>query len=267
MTQVNVTGASAQRPVLRSTLGNTMTAEWTKIRSVRSTFWTLVLTVVITVGIAAIVTAAVAADDSETEDLVTASLASLQLGQITIVVLGALVITAEYTTGLVRATLAATPNRTRLLTAKVQVFGLVVLVVGLLVSLASYLVGRVIYEANGVDSGAGTGVTVRSILGGGVYLALLGLMSLGVGVLLRATAGTISAMLTVLLVAPILVAFLPSRWGDDIAKFLPGNLGGSLTTPDTSDSTMSAGPALLVLVVYTAAVLLAAYVMLNRRDA
>jgi ABC-type transport system involved in multi-copper enzyme maturation permease subunit len=215
-------------------------SEWTKLRSVRSTTWTLLATVVITVGIGIIATSTEATRWAHSFpasrllfDPTNLSLTGLLFGQLAIGILGVLVITAEYGTGTIRASLAAVPDRRLLLAAKAAVFALVVLVVGEVVSFSAFFIGQALIGGGAPHATIGQPGVLRAVAGGGLYLALLGLLALGLGSIIRHTAGAIAAFVGVLLIVPLLLPALPTSLNHAIGKFEPVTIGNAMTSVNT----------------------------------
>ncbi len=157
------------------------------------------------------------------------SLAGIFLAQLAIGVLGVLLITGEYATGMIRATLAAVPSRLPVLWAKAAVFATVTLVLTVPSVLGAFLIGQSILKAKHLQTGLGDPGVLRAVLGAALYLTVIGLLGLGLGALLRNTAGGISALFGVLFVLPIIVRFLPASWADPIDKYLPSTAGEAIT--------------------------------------
>jgi ABC-2 type transport system permease protein len=194
--------------------GGVLLAEWTKLRTVRSTTWALLAVVALTVALSAFVCSALDTNaGAQTDnDSVMPSVAGVYVSQIAVVALSVLAITGEYATGMIRTTFMATPRRGRVLAAKAVVLGAVTLVVGVAASVTSFLVGQPILAGNGFvatplsDPGA-----LRAVLGSGLYLAVLALFGLGVGTILRRPAGAVSTMLGLLFGPLIIAMFLPGH--------------------------------------------------------
>jgi ABC-2 type transport system permease protein len=266
-------------PAGRAGFGHLLVSEWTKLRSVRSTVWTMVAFVVVTVGLTVLISLAIngawngpqASDRNATviADPVGAILGlSLALGQLTICVLGVMVITTEYSTGVIRASLLAVPRRLPMLAAKAVVFAVLVAVLAEIIVIASFFLGAAILHSHISVSLGDPGVT-RSVLGAGLYLIVLGLFALGVGGIIRHTAGGVSAVIGIVLVLPIIGALLPSGTVyDHINAYLPTN-AGQLVAHVHRDSGDLLGPwqGFGVLCLYAVIALVAAGVLLKRRDA
>ncbi|MHB1782928.1 MAG: ABC-2 transporter permease [Acidimicrobiales bacterium] len=269
--------ASGLRPELprgRYGLAGLVASEWTKVRSVRSTIWTLVVTVVLGIGLGAIATATTAARWSRmsivsrlTFDPTRTSLTGLLFAQLAIGVLGVLVVSAEYGTGTIRATFAATPRRPVVVVAKALVFGAVALVVGEVVSFVAFFVGQSLLTGPAPHAALGDPGSLRAVVGGGLYLLVLGLLALGIATIVRHTAGAISAFVGVLLVLPIIVTALPSSIGNSIGKFLPANIGVVLLSVQPQASSFSPWAGLLLLCGYAVAALVIGTALVVRRDA
>lgn len=249
-------------------------SEWTKFRTVRSTLWTLATTVVLGIGLGALAAATTAARWAQmsllerlTFDPTRTSLTGLLFAQLAVGILGVLVVSAEYGTGTIRVTFAALPRRPVVVGAKVAVYGAVVLVVGEAVSFAAFGVGQVLLAPKAPSASLGDPGVLRAVVGGGLYLLVLGLLALGIATIVRHTAGAISAFVAVLLVLPIVVAALPSSIGNALGRYLPANIGVVLLSVAPQAHSFSPWVGLVVLASYAAAVIAAGVVLVVRRDA
>lgn len=247
-------------------------AEWTKLRSVRSTTLALVATGAVCVGLGALICAATASRWSQLApierasfDAANRSLRGVFLGQLVIGALGVLVVTAEFTTGTIRASAAAVPVRARLAAAKVAVFGPVAAVVGLATAFAAFGIGQALLP-RGVGVSLSDPSVLRAVLGAGAYLGLVAMIGLGIGTIVRSTAVGISALVGLVFVVPLLSEALPASLRDHFAPYLPVNAGISLFSVRTDAHALAPGAALLVLVAYAAVALVVGGVMLVRRD-
>lgn len=249
-------------------------AEWTKLRTVRSTMWALLFTVVSTIGLGALITAFEVSrwdQRSATEihnfDPLLCSFAGINLAQLSIGVLGVLVMTSENATGAIRLTFGATPQRRLVLAAKVATFSTVVAAVSLLSCFVAFFVCQALLASKH----AGVSITdpgvFRAVIGGAVHLVLIGAIAVGVGAALRRTAGAVAVLFAVLLVVPGLVTLLPSPWNDDVTKFLPSSAGVALSALGRFPNLLSPLDRFLVLCGYAAATLIIAGSLLVRRDA
>lgn len=249
-------------------------AEWTKMRSVRSTMWTLLVAVGLAIGFGALVAATQVGSWDDLDpverlrfDPTSFSLSGLFLAQMAVGVLGVLLITSEYATGQIRATLAATPQRVTVLVAKAVTFVAVVLVAGAVASFSSFAIGQAIFSAKGIGVSLGDPGVLRAVFGGALYLAAVGVLGLGLGTVVRRTAGAVAALVGVLLVVPLVASFLPSSWNESVAKFFPAQAGMAVFRVGPDPSALSPWAGFTVLVLYAALTLVAGALLLARRDA
>jgi ABC-type transport system involved in multi-copper enzyme maturation permease subunit len=239
--------------------------------------WSLAATFVLTIGIGILATAVVAARwrqlsfvEQLTFDPTQQSLTGLLFAQLSLGVLGVLVVSAEYGTGTIRTTLAAVPDRPRVLLAKVIVFGLVALVVSEALSFAAFFIGQAILHGSTPTASIGSPGSLRAVAGGGIYLTVLGLLALGLAAIVRHTAGAISFFVGVLLILPLIVQALPTSNINAVGKFLPANIGAVITaTRPTLGGHTKLAPwtGIGVLCAYAVVALLVGGWLMVRRDA
>ncbi|GIH21425.1 ABC transporter permease subunit [Rugosimonospora africana] len=264
-------------PSGRAGLRGELSSEWTKLRTVRSTMWSLVAMAAISIGLMSLIAWAMMHrwdrfDPGERADLAAHPLEIVLarpvfISQLVVAVLGVMVISAEYTTGMIRSTLQSQPRRLTVLAAKVAVFAALMLVVGEALSFAAFFVGKQVIAAHIVVNLGDAGVT-RSVIGAGLYLALLGLFSLGFGAILRHTAGAITAVLGLILVVSNLTGLLPDSWGHHINAYMPTNAGLLIIQPHPQPGDLlSAWQGLGVFAGWTVLVLAVAATLFTRRDA
>jgi hypothetical protein len=177
------------------------------------------------------------------------------------------VITAEYSTGMIRATFAAVPRRNSVLAAKAAVFAAAAAVAGIVSSFAAFFVGQAILSSKHIEAHLGDPGVLRAVGGAGLYLAVLGLFALGIGALIRHSAGAIAAVFGLIFVLPGIVFALPASWSSAISKYLPSNAGEAIFRTIRDRSTLSPWVGFALFCGYAAAALVAAGVVLNRRDA
>ncbi|MDQ6648844.1 MAG: ABC transporter permease [Actinomycetota bacterium] len=211
-------------------------SEWTKLRSLRSTVFSLLAAVVFIIGFSALVPSLIVAhwpprdpQDAIGFDPTSVSLAGVFLAQLAIGVLGVLLITGEYATGMIRATFAAVPRRLPVLWAKAAVYAGTTLLLTVPAVLGAFLIGQSILSAKHIETTLGAPHVLRAVVGSALYLVVVGLLGLGLGALLRNTAAAISTLFGLLFVLPILVRFLPSSWSGPIGKYLPSAAGQAIT--------------------------------------
>ena len=258
----------------RAGFGGALRSEFTKIRSVRSTYWTLIALVVVTIGIGALACVGAVSRGSGIHgpgfDATQRSLAGLILGQLIIVVLGALTVTSEYSTGMIRTSLTVQPRRGTVLAAKGVVFTLVSLVTGLVASFVSFFIGQAILSSKHLDVSLGDPNVLRAVIGGGLFLAVCGMLAFGLGTLLRHTAGAITASIGLLFVLFVLINFLPSSWQNHVDKWIPFNAGSQIwsTIPVHGNPPMfSPWTGFAVFAGYAVIAIIAGAVAFRKRDA
>jgi ABC-2 type transport system permease protein len=250
-------------PVLR--------AEWIKFWSVRSTAWSVALLFLLGAGLTVLVCASSAewlASSEADESPASFVTWGLMVAQVTAVVLGTLVATGEYGTGTIRATLAAVPRRGTVLAAKAVVLTGTLLVAGTGTAFAGYLGGNAFLSAEGIGLSLDDEGVLRALIGSGLYLAGLGLLSMAVGLLVRHTAAALSTVLGVVFVLGNMAFVLPGAWGEWIAKVLPGNAGSVVATPVHFDpDLLQPWTGFALFAVEVAGLLAVAAVVFRRRDA
>jgi ABC-type transport system involved in multi-copper enzyme maturation permease subunit len=263
-----------RRRVEGSLLPAAIASEWTKLRSLRSTVYSLFATVAITVGLGALVSWAfvhrfdrLGTAERATFDATTHSLRGVLLAQLAIGVLGVLIISAEYTTGLIRPTFTTMPQRRTVLAAKAIVFGGVSLVVATISCFVAFAIGQTILSSKHLDVALSDPGVFRAVCGAAAYLVFIGLLGLGLGTLLRRTAGAIATLFGLILVLPLLAQALPSPWNTDVSKVLPGEAGIALFTVRPDSDFLSPGRGALVCLIWLVATYALATVLLTRRDA
>ena len=246
-------------------------AEWLKLWSVRSTGWSVAAMVVLGAGLTTLVCALAAPDlaAGQTGEPVGAFITwGLLFAQVTAVVLGALTVTAEYGTGMIRATLAATPRRGTVLVAKALVLTGTLFVAGVVTAVLGWLGGNAFLSAQGIGLSLGDDGVLRSLLGSGLYMAGLGLLAMAVGLLLRSTAAAVSVVLALVFLVGNLVMLLPGSLGEWLTKLMPGNAGSRIATPESFNPLLlDPWPGFAVFAAEVAVVLAVAAVTFSRRDA
>jgi ABC-2 type transport system permease protein len=255
----------------RVTFAGALRSEFTKIRSVRSTYWTLLAMFVVVVGFGALASAGAAhGPHGPYFDPTRQSLAGLYIGQLVIGVLGVLVITSEYSTGMIRTTLTTNPHRGVMIAAKGVVFALVALATSLVTSFAAFFVGQALMSSDHISTTIGSPNVLRAVIGGALFLTACGVLSFGLGLLIRHTAGGIGAMAGLLFVVTILVNFLPQSWQNHVDKWVPALAGGQLwmARPLPPGNTPMFGPwtSFAILCGYAALVVTAAVILFRKRD-
>ena len=294
----------------RAGLGGALRSEFTKLRSVRSTYWTIAALFIVSVGIAAIAGAGIASNlhnnpqNRAGMDATQASLiAFFELGQLIIAVLGALTITSEYSTGMIRTSLTAMPRRGVVYAAKLIVFTTVTLIVSLITSFTAFFVGQAAMSGSGVSAslfhsvtipadvnmspppgGPGSGppnvtfsgtivispgTVLTAIIGCALFVTVVALIAFALGSIIRHTAGAITSAIGLLFVLPIIVQILPDTWRWDIMRFFPDAAGRvlSVTIGQHNPHLWSAWPQFGVTLVYAAVLLAVGGYLFRKRDA
>ncbi len=264
----------ATRPVKVTQL-RVITSEWTKLRSLRSTVWTLLIGITLMIGIGALITAVNAsqyhtfnAANRAAFTAIGSSLAGVTFAQLAFGVLGVLVISGEYSTGMIRSSLTAVPARLPVLWAKLAVFAAVVFTLSLTASFTSFSIGQAILSGHHLSVSLTAPGAVRSVVGAAGYLTLAGMIGVAIGALLRNSAGGISAFVGTFFVIPPLTMLLPDSVSNHLIQYLPSNAGASMydgATRLTSALSPTAGTA--VLAVYTVVLIAAEASRLQRKDA
>ena len=282
-TSATATPAAAPGPSTTpkgSEWGAVLASETTKLRTVRSTVWTLFATLLVTIGIGALIALArtsrwdnLSRHDMLTFDPTNFSLRGVFLAQLAIGVLGVLIVSSEYSSGMIRTTFAAVPQRRVVLYSKAIVFSVVAYITTAVACLAAFLIGQTIFAGKQLPTGGPVGVSLsspgalRSVLLAAFYLTVVGIIGLSLGSLMRRTAGAIATLFGIVFVLPILTSALPSPWDTDVGKFLPSGAGVATFTVKHTSDLLHPGAGFLVLIGYAIFALWLAGFALTRRDA
>lgn len=258
--------------------GRLLEAEWTKLRSVRSTVWSLLVFVVVAIGFSTLIASVIAHDWNSpgnhpnhvrllSDPTAVIFGAGLGLGQLAICVLGVIVITSEYTTGAIRSSLLAVPHRLRMLAAKSVTFALLDLVVSAVTVFAVFFVSAAILHKYVPVSLGQPGVT-GAVIGAILYLTVLGLFAMAIGGLIRHTAGAIAIVIATVIVIPPLVSLIPGTIANHVHGYLP-TVAGELVAQTTQESgdVLSGWQGFGVFCAWTVVLLVACGWLLVRRDA
>ena len=246
-------------------------SEWTKLHSLRSSRITLLVAVGLVVGLGLLIPLVSVSNwkphtPTAGYDAVSRSLGGIYLAQLAFGVLGVLLVTGEYTTGMIRATFAAVPKRLRVLWAKLGVFGAITLILGTVACVIAFIGGQAIFASKHVDAGLGDPGVLRAVLGAGLFLGGIGALGVGLGALIRNSAGAIATLTGLLFVVPVIVSALPQSWSESIGKYLPGNAGTAIILTHPSPDSLGPWTGLGILGVWAAVAVALAAVMLIRRD-
>lgn len=248
-------------------------SEWTKVRTVRSTLWTLGIALVVTVGLGMLISLLVRntfddmpADEQATFDPTLMSFSGMMLGQLAMIAFGVLVVSSECSTGMIRASLGAVPQRGTFMTAKILVSTVLVFVVGMVTSFLSFFLGQAML-GDGLNTSLGEPHVLRAVIGGGLYMTLIALFAMGVTWILRTPMLAFGILMPFFfLISSILGAVEATR---KVANYLPDQAGSMIMTVVEGSEDRPYGPwgGLLIMLAWVVAALLAGYVVLKRRDA
>ncbi|WP_133917197.1 ABC transporter permease [Streptomyces sp. NBC_00582] len=248
-------------------------SEWTKIRSVASTVWTLSLAVVVTVALGALISAlsknqydSMSATRRLDFDPTYISFAGMSLGQLAMIVFGVLVVSNEYSTGMIRTSLAAVPRRGRFLFSKIAVAGGLALAVGLATSFVTFFLGQAMLGSHGAELGD-PGV-LRAVVGGGLYMTLIAVFSMGVATMLRSPMLSLGILMPFFFLISNILGNVPAT--RKVGRYLPDQAGSRIMQVVTPvDDSTPYGPwgGLAIMVAWVAAALAGGYLLLRKRDA
>lgn len=262
---------AAPRPAAGSHLAEVLRSEWCKLRSVRSTYWMLGAALLCNVGLAALLAIflpdQLSAKDKATLDTTRVSLGGIHLSQVAFGVLGVVVVTSEYGSGMIRMTLAAVPQRRLLLAAKLVVLASVAFGVGLVSSFAAYFVFQACLSDASLRSSLGDPGVLRGLIGGGLYLTMLGALGLGLGAIARASAGAIAAIFSLLFVPPLLLELLPHSWNSTLRPYVPMEAGAQMFSTVQGPQALGPWSGFAVFALYAVLALVAGFIAIERRDA
>jgi ABC-2 type transport system permease protein len=248
-------------------------SEWTKLRSVRSTYWSSLVTLFLIIGIGLLVCvifdarwAHLSAHDRAHFRPLRANLAGVNFAQLAVGVLGVLVITAEYSTGMIRATFSAVPKRLPVLWAKAGVFATVAFLLTLPATFIVFFGGQAILSGQHINISLSHPGVVRALFGTALYLMVMGVFGLGLGAILRSTAGGISALAALVFVLPPIIGLFPSSFSDSVDPYLPSNAGGAIWTINPDPNTLAPWTGFAVFCAYAVASIVIASILIARRD-
>lgn len=253
------------------TLPRVIRSEWIKLRSIRSTIVTLGLTAAAVIATGVLVSmlsngVPIAAEGESIYDPAGNSLFGATFAQLVLGVLGALVMTSEYSTGLIRTTLTAVPRRLPVLWAKVIVVAAAAFATMVVSLSVAFFVGQAVYSGGGPSASLSDPGVLRAVLAAALFPTVIAVMGVGFGALMRHTATAIGILVAILFIVPVLFETLGGFWGR-ASEYLPGEAGQAMITVVTYSGDMSPGRALLVLIGWIGALLAAGTIALKRRDA
>ncbi len=271
MATATITTAPASAPARAR---DVLASEWIKFRSVRSSYLVLLFAAAAAVGIGYLVThsdathwVTMSAQAKAAFDPVDDSFTGLGLAQLAFGALGVLAISSEYTTGLIRTTFASVPRRRGVLAAKAAVVGVITLLAGELIAFTTFFAGQQALSVQHLDVTLAHPGALRGVLAAGFYLAVMAWVGLGLGAVIRHTAGAITAMIMVVFLLPHIIQALPAPWDIRIGKYSLDIAAQQMIAQHPVPGYLPAGPSFLILVGYAAAAIAAAALVITRRDA
>jgi ABC-2 type transport system permease protein len=261
-------------PYREATFLDVLRSEWTKARTVPSTRWTLIALVVLGLGLSALISALAAhgyakssASNRATWDPTSISGAGFGIAQLAIGILGVLLVTSEYSTGAIRSSLAAVPRRERFLAAKVVVIVVLSLVVVEILAFVAFFVGQSLISGHAPTATLGDPNVLRALVGDGLYAAMLGLLGLALGTILRHAAGAIAVLVALLFVLPGIAAALPTSIEHAVQEYWPTQAGAQVTVVVRTANTLTAWSGFGIMCLFVALVTALAFRLLRTRDA
>jgi ABC-2 type transport system permease protein len=248
-------------------------SEWTKLYSLRSARYALLATAIMTIGFGIIASVAnasrwssMSAADKASFDPLSTSLLGVSFGVLAIGVLGVVLITGEYTTGMIRSTMSAVPKRLPVLWGKAGVYALVALLITIPAAFIAFFAGQAILSGKHIQIAFSHAGVPGAVVGAAGYLTLVGLFAMGLGAIMRNTAAGIATFAGIIFVIPPLISILPSSIANSIDPYLPSNAGQAMMQIGHHAHTLSPGAGLAVFAGYVVAVITAAAVLLVKRD-
>lgn len=259
----------------RATFADALRSEWTKFRTLRSTAYTMLTVMVIGVGLGALISHGTGrryatmspADQAAFDPTYNSLQACWILAQLAVGVLGVLVITSEYATGMMRTSATAVPRRTRLLAAKALVAGVAALAVGEVTGFGAFLAGQSLIARTGAPHAAlGDPHVLRAVAGTGLYLAVIALYGVALGPIVRSTAGAITALVATTLIVPLLVQALPDPLNRWTGRFWPSMAGTRIMTTHHAAHVLGPWGGFALMCAAVAALLAVAFAVFRLRD-
>lgn len=253
--------------------GNVLRSEWTKLRSVRSTYWTVLTAIALGIGLGCAISAGNASSyknmsfhDKLLFDPTALSTAGLFFAQLALGVLAIMAMSAEYSTGTIRTTIASVPQRGYVLMAKALLVGVFSLILALGMSFAAFFICESIFSSYHLHVSIHDPGSLRAVIGAGLYLAVLTLFALGLASIIRHTAGAITALVALVFIVPVVSNLLPDSWQHNFSRYLPANAGSAITSTVPQTNSLSPWHGFIVFVIWAVAAILAGWYLLRTRD-
>ncbi len=252
----------------RVTQWRVIRSEWTKLRSVRSTGYSMLVAVILTLGFGVIASIAGLSHhtDANSFDPLARSLAGVSLGGLTFGVLGILAAAGEYSTGMIRSSMMAVPKRLPVLWGKALTFGALVLVISVPLVLATFFLSQAILSGKGLSIAFSTAGVPRAVFGAALYMTLSAVFALGFGAILRNTAAGITSYVALMFVVPQLLTLLPASIANTIIPYMPSNAGQAVMNLTRQAHTLAPWTGLIVCALWAIVSLAVAAILMVRRD-
>jgi ABC-2 type transport system permease protein len=261
---------AAAAPATTVGFESVLRSEWTKLRSLRSTYWSAASVVLATVGLGIFMGARWAHQSGPVPpgfDATNTSLSGVYIAQIIVGALGVLTISSEYATGMIRATFSAVPQRRTLLAAKAVVLALATLVLAEAVCFTAFGACQALLSNKGAGVSLADPGALRSVFGAGLYLTAAALLGFGLGAAIRHTAGGLSAFFGLMFAPTAIVDLLPTDWRNALIDYMPANAGSQIFTVDRVKGALGPWQGLGVFCLYAVAALVLGFVLTAARDA
>lgn len=277
MTATALAPDAARTTVHKVTGRRVLRSEWAKFWTLRSSWITLAVALLLLIALGSIASATYSPDTvtnqgppgpgSGDNDAVSLALLGVTFASLAVGVLGVLISAGEYSTGMIRSTLAAVPRRLLVLWSKSAVFAVVAFALTTIGALAAFQLGTLGLHGEKIALTMGDDGVLRSLVGAGLYLGLVGAFGVALGVLLRSSAGAIAVLVGILLILPGLATLLPNSWEDTVTPYLPSNAGSAAYALHESSTSLSPWAGLAVFAGWVALTLAGAAYRLARTDA
>jgi ABC-2 type transport system permease protein len=253
---------------------DSLAAEWTKLRSVRSTYWSIFATILLGIGLSALIAWGNAHAfahnptfrDRVTFDATSRSEVGLFFAQLSLGVFATLAMTAEYSTGTIRTTIASIPQRGYVLATKTLLITFIALALAFAMAFGAFFIGQAIFTSDHLNVTLGDPHVLRAVVGSALYIGVIALLSVGLATIIRHSAGTITAVVALVFIVPIMSNLLPVDWQNDFARYLPANAGGAVTMVVPDANTLGPWTGFAVFLAWAVAAMGAGWYLLKRRD-
>jgi ABC-2 type transport system permease protein len=253
--------------------GDVLASEWTKLRSVRSTYWSILIAVVLGIGLSAAIAAANAhaypnldAHDRATFDPTSISTAGLFFSQLALGVMAIMAVSSEYSSGTIRTSLCSVPQRGYVLAAKAFLLSVVLFVIATAVGFVAFFIGQAIFKGHDLNVTLSDPGVLRAVLGVGLYMAGLAVFAMGLATIIRHTAGAITTLVGLVFVLPAVSQALPNNWQHDLARYLPANAGSAIISVVPSSNSLGPWTGYAVFLLWAIASGATGWYLLRSRD-